>query len=275
MVDYNMSMAPVNPLGGFLQGWQIGEALKQQRAAQERQAAQQRMAQRMQQALGSLRPDSGPMEFAALVDQFPDLAEPLTKQYGTFDTARKTALFDAGQRAFSLLQPGAEGMGGADAAAADLEQSAIAFENSNQPAVAKQLRDAAKGVKMNPGAARQTLGMMLAFADPDKFKKIGDAVGQKDLTGFQKDLAASGIDPESDEGKRLARQYVQNRVDPIVTMETPTGAQFIGPMSEYQRRYGGGGAPRKLPVVSSKEQFDALPSGTEFVAPDGSVRRKP
>ena len=40
-----------------------------------------------------------------------------------------------------------------------------------------------------------------------------------------------------------------------------------------------GGAPaaqQAAPIkVTSKEQFAALPSGTTFVAPDGSVRTKP
>ena len=32
---------------------------------------------------------------------------------------------------------------------------------------------------------------------------------------------------------------------------------------------------RNLPTVASDEQFNALPSGTDFVDPDGNIRRKP
>jgi hypothetical protein len=57
---------------------------------------------------------------------------------------------------------------------------------------------------------------------------------------------------------------------------------------EMRRRFGGGsktetdskgekagGAPAKPGKVSTKAEFDALPSGAEFIAPDGSHRRKP
>lgn len=276
MQPFDYTINAVNPTQAFMQSFQAGNVIAQAQAARQQQEAQKQQAMRLQNALSGLGPNATPADFMGLVQQFPDLAEPLTKQYRTFDDARKNGLFSAGERAFMLLRPGADGAINVDSAVASLEESAAAFENSGQPDIAKQLRDSAKAARINPGAARTALGTMLAFADPDKFKKVGDALGQGELTGFQKDLAASGVDPNSPEGKELAKRYVQNRVDPIVTMETPSGAQFIGPMSEYQRRYGASGAaPKRLPTISSKAQFDALPSGTEFVAPDGSVRRKP
>lgn len=277
MQPFDYTINAVNPTQAFMQSFQAGSAIAQQQAARQQQETQRQQAARLQNALSGLGPNANSGDFMALVQQFPDLAEPLTKQYRTFDDARKNGMFSAGERAFMLLRPGADGAIAVDGAVASLEESAAAFENSGQPDIAKQLRDSAKAARLNPAAARTALGTMLAFADPDKFKKVGDALGQGELTAFQKNLAAANIDPASDEGKRLSRQYVQNQVDPIVTMETPSGAQFIGPMSEYQNRYGGAPAtaPRRLPSPKSKAEFDALPSGADFVAPDGSVRRKP
>ncbi len=237
---------------------------------------QQQQAQRLQVVLGQLGPNATPADYQGLISQFPDLVKPLTERYQGFDDARKNALFGAGEKAFMLLRPGADGTIDAEAAAAALDTSAAAFDNSNAPDIAKQLRDAAKGVRMNPGAAKQSLGMMLAFSDPERFKKVGDAIGAGDLTGFQKDLAAAGIDPTSDEGKTLARDFVRNKVDPIVTMETPNGRQFIGPQSVYMERFGAGaGTPQRLPTVSTDAQYDALPSGAQFLDPRGNVRSKP
>lgn len=276
MEPFNYSINTPNPNAIFAQAFQTGAGIRQQQEAQQTQAMQRQQAERMAAALGQLGPNATPADYQGLISQFPDLVKPLTERYQGFDDARKNAMFGAGEKAFMLLRPGADGTIDAEAAATALETSAAAFENSNAPDIAKQLRDSAKGVRMNPGAAKQSLGMMLAFSDPERFKKIGDAMGQGDLTGFQKDLAAAGIDPNSEQGRTLAKDFVRNKVDPIVTMETPSGRQFIGPQSVYMERFGAGaGTPQRLPVISSKAAFDALPSGSEFVAPDGSVRRKP
>ncbi len=276
MEPFNYTINAPNPNAIFQQAFQTGAIMRQSQDVAQAQQAQRQQAERMAAALGQLGPNATPADYQGLISQFPDLVKPLTERYQGFDDARKNALFGAGQQAFMLLRPGADGAIDAEAAAASLERSADAFDNSNAPDIAKQLRDSAKGVRMNPGAAKTSLGMMLAFSDPERFRKVGDAMGQGELTGFQKDLAAAGIDPNSEEGRAAAKDYVRNRVDPIVTMETPSGRQFIGPQSVYMERFGAGaGTPQRLPVISSKAAFDALPSGTEFVAPDGSVRRKP
>nr|WKF58832.1 hypothetical protein HUO10_003333 [Paraburkholderia busanensis] len=46
--------------------------------------------------------------------------------------------------------------------------------------------------------------------------------------------------------------------------------RFLSPSA--RKLEGSGSAPKK---IASKAEFDALPSGTEFIAPDGSRRRKP
>ncbi len=275
MEPFNYTINTPNPNAIFAQAFNTGAGIRQQQEAQQAQAMQRDQAQRMATALSQLGPNATPADYQGLISQFPDFVKPLTERYQSFDDARKNALFGAGEKAFMLLRPGADGTIDAEAAAAALETSAAAFENSNAPDIAKQLRDAAEGVRMNPGAAKQSLGMMLAFSDPERFKKVGDAIGAGDLTGFQKDLAAAGIDPTSDEGKTLARDFVRNKVDPIVTMETPSGRQFIGPQSVYMARFGAGAAPpQRLPVVTNDAQYAAVPVGTDYVDDRGNVRTK-
>ena len=92
-----------------------------------------------------------------------------------------------------------------------------------------------------------------------------------ELTAFAKDLRMRNIDVNSPLGQELYMQYIQNKIDPIVEMDTPSGRKFVGRESEYFRRFGGGSERR----ITSKAEYDALPPGTEFIAPDGVRRVKP
>jgi hypothetical protein len=68
---------------------------------------------------------------------------------------------------------------------------------------------------------------------------------------------------------------VQLKIDPIVEMETPDQGKFVGPQSEYYRRYGTGASPNKLPPVATKAQYDALPPGAPYLdMRDGKPKRK-
>ena len=259
-----------------MQGIQMGQAGRAMQAQAEEQRRLADKNRRLNEALAKLGPNARYEDYMAQVDANPDLADILLGQQKTFSDARKNALFSAGEDAFMLLRPDPNGVISPDAAIAKLEEKAQAFENSRQPDIAKQLRDAAQGIKINPAAARNTLGTMLAFSDADKFKKINDAIGQSEMTAFQKDLEAAGIPRNSQRGRELAEAYAVNRADPLVEMETPTGVIFKGPRSEYFRRFGpNADAPKILPTPKSQAEFDALPPGSEFVAPDGNIRRKP
>ena len=96
-----------------------------------------------------------------------------------------------------------------------------------------------------------------------------------ELTSFAKDLRMRNIDINSPQGQQLYTQYIQNKIDPIIEMDTPSGRKFVGRESEYFRRFGGGAPSPTVPSPRTKEEYDALPPGTEFIAPDGSRRQKP
>lgn len=264
---YNYSIDIESPGQAFLKGMQIGQA---GRAAQAKAAEQEREAdklRRLNAALAKLGPNATYADYMAEVRANPDLADLLLGQQKTFSDARKNAMFGAGEQAFMLLRPDAQGNISPDAAIAKLEESALAFENSGESDIAKQLRDSAQGIRVNPAAARGVLGTMLAFADADRFKKISEAAGiGGELTSFQKDLIAAGIDPNGTEGRSLSEQYARGRADPIVEIETPDGSGiFRGPFSEYQRRYGyaaGAAGPAKQPQSQTRvfSNVTALPA---------------
>lgn len=237
---YNYSLNIASPTQAFMQGMQIGQAgrANEQEIAQQQREAER--ATRLQTVLGNLGPDATYADYMAQVRANPDLAEVLLGQQQQFNDARRNALFNVGSQAFAMLRPGLDGSINPEQAIAALEQNATAFENSGETDVARQLRDSASALRINPAAGRTVIGTMLAFSDPDRFRTISQALGgDQELTTFQKDLVAAGIDPDSQQGRSLSQQYVEGRVDPIVEIATPDGSSiFRGPFSEYRRRYG-------------------------------------
>lgn len=225
---YNYTLDIASPGESFLKGMQIGQA---GRAAQARAAEQEREAdkvRRLNAALAQLGPNANYEDYMAQVRANPDLADLLLGQQKTFSDARKNALFGAGEQAFMLLRPDAQGNVSADAAIAKLEESALAFENSGEPDVAKQLRDSAQGIRTNPLAARNVLGTMLAFADADKFKKINDAIGTKDeKTSFQQDFEFI----KNTFGDTAAAEFAQYGRSGIVSVPLGDGRTYVGPAS--------------------------------------------
>lgn len=257
---YNYTLDIASPGDAFLKGMQIGQA---GRAAQARAAAQEEEAsklRRLNAALAQLGPNASYEDYMAQVRANPDLAEMLLGQQKTFSDARKNALFGAGEQAFMLLRPDAQGNISADAAIAKLEESALAFENSGEPNVAKQLRDSAQGIRVNPAAARNVLGTMLAFADADKFKKINDAVGSKDeRTAFQQDFDFI----KKTFGDAAAAEFAQFGRSGIVSIPLGDGRTYVGP-------------PSMAPGASRwRQQQGAAPAPTgqqpETVTPEGAA----
>jgi hypothetical protein len=263
---YDYSLNVPSPFAAFTQGMQVGQAGRANEQAIAQQQREAERATRLQTVIGSLGPDATYADYMAQVRANPDLAEVLLGQQQQFNDARRNALFNAGSQAFATLRPGLDGSINPEQAIAALEQNAAAFENSGETDVARQLRDSAQGIRANPAAARAVLGTMLAFSDPDRFRTISQALGgEQELTTFQKDLMAAGIDPASDTGRNLARQYAEGRADPIVEMTTPDGTGiFRGPFSEYRRLYGNvnaivgdtsipSGSPLQPPVARSPQ----------------------
>lgn len=62
-----------------------------------------------------------------------------------------------------------------------------------------------------------------------------------------------------------AQEPVKLAFDPLGRPRDPYTAAIINPVAKLLN----------LPTVASDEQFDALPSGTQFVDPDGNIRSKP
>ena len=118
------------------------------------------------------------------------------------------------------------------------------------------------------------LPMTIQLAQSDE-KLYGTLFGAGEMTAFQKNLMAAGIDPASPRGRMLSEQFAINQADPLVEVETPNRGKFVGPRSEYFRRYGEGApAPSTVPAPKSEAEYNALAPGAQYRAPDGSLKVK-
>jgi len=85
------------------------------------------------------------------------------------------------------------------------------------------------------------------------------------LTNYRRDAALNAI-------KRYNTQIDDGKLNDYFEVIGQTPSRFDVP----QRGGAGGGQAQSAPVaINSDSEYDALPSGATFVAPDGTTRRKP
>lgn len=156
-----------------------------------------------------------------------------------------------------------------DQAAAELKNGNVQGLNRLAQTLAEQTGssvptnfESVKGIVADE-VTKAVLGGPGGVGDREKAQKIFDKVKSPDqLAGAIKEIKAL----MKGQLRGLQRQYEQS-----------TGMKdfdrFLSPSARGLDEGGaGGGAPKK---IASKAEYDALPSGAEFIAPDGSRRRKP
>ena len=220
-----------SPQDAFQSSFVFGQRIAAQQAAQQ-QAQQKAMeAQQARAAMQAVYDNPTPenlsrfyMAHPAYKEQFEAARQPLT------DAAKADDL-DFSSRALALLTNGATEEANA------LMQSRIKAlkETPGREDEAARTEAVAQMFAKQPQAGKVLLAMKMAAIDPKLYETI---YGKTEMTGFQKDLLAAGVDPNSPEGKAKAAEYVALKTDPIVQMPTPSGGQFIGRQSEYYRMFG-------------------------------------
>ena len=211
---YNYSFDLPNPTEVFLKSFQLGQALKKQ--ALERQTQERRTA-----VYAGLGPNSTYQDYMSAIKQLPEDREDLLATMKSMGEAKRTALFDAGGKAFALLNTGPDGAIDPTSAVGKLEEHAAAFDNSGDAETAKQLRDAAEAIKLNPAQGRNVLGTMLAITDPEKFRAVAEVRDNK----FAEDI--NNLTPLV--GAEAARALVVGReaAKGVVAVTGPDGTNFM------------------------------------------------
>jgi hypothetical protein len=260
---YNYNVA--SPMAGFAQGLNVGNLLDEQRKAREVERRTREGEAALLAAFEGGTPTTE--QINNLVLKNPAIADRAKQAYAMRTAPQREA--DERQRTelYMLMRSG-----DTEAVKARMRTFADAARNSGQERQAAQAEANLRVYEQNPNAGMISIGAAIAATNFELWKKLTET---DTFTSFQKDLIAAGIDPKSAEGIKQSKLFVQNRTDPIVTMETPKGGQFIGPMSEFQKRYGiapAGAVPLK--TVSNAAQYEALPPGSQFLDPQGNIRTK-
>jgi hypothetical protein len=231
------------PQEAFLNTIKLREAYLQQQQAREE-------ARNMQADLAAYTSAPTPQKLADLHLKYPALKESLNAYTQTLSDADKRTTTEFATQAFGLNRAGKT-----EDVLSLFDRYITGAETSGRTDIARVMRDAKDTYsKIEDQNAREGLiGSVLAGTGKDGldlYDKIWNASGANEQTTFQKDLAAGGIDPESEEGRKKARQFAELKIDPIVEMETPSGEKFVGRESVYFSLYG---------INAEKPQAKTLP----------------
>lgn len=239
--DYSVE----SPQAAFQSAYAFGQNIAARQAAQQAAQLKARQAAQAKQAMQMVYDNPTPENVSKFYMAYPEYKEQFESARKPLTDAAKADDLDFSSRAMILLSNDKT-----EEADRLLQDRITALKNTpgkEQEAAATEA--IAKAIKADPKMGRQIFGMKIAAADPDLYKTV---FAQADMTGFQKDLLAAGIDPNSEQGKAKAAEYVGLKVDPIVQMPTPSGGQFVGKQSEYYRMFGQNAPapqPKELPKV--------------------------
>lgn len=256
---FNYTIA--SPNEAFQKAYAFGAALS------EREKAAKRV-QDAQAALQSISTDRTPENIAKQLLMFPELKEQVTTSEAILSESERNTANQLRAEVISLFKAGKP-----ELARARLEAQAQAYANTpGKEKEAQAAQTMLKGFDLNPDAVILPMSIQLAQSDEKLYKNLFE---NSEMTAFQKNLVAAGIDPKSPRGIMLSENFAINQADPLVEIETPTGGKFVGPRSEYFRRYGENApTPSSVPAPKSQIEYDALPAGTQYRAPDGTLKVK-
>jgi hypothetical protein len=256
------------PQEAFLNTIKLREAYLQQQSAREQ-------ARRMEMDLADYTSAPTPQKLADLHLKYPALKESLNAYTQTLSDADRKTTTEFATQAFGLNRAGKT-----EDVLSLFDRYITGAEASGRTDIARVMKDAKETYsKIEDQNAREGLiGSVLAGTGKDGldlYDKIWNASGSNELTAFQKNLVAAGIEPNSERGRQMAEQFAVNQADPLVELETPSGGKFVGPRSEYFRIYGADAPrPNVVPSPKSQAEYEALAPGTQYRAPDGSLKVK-
>jgi len=233
-------------------GLQLGQ--QQRKLELQQQQAMQR-AQQMQRDIAAWRGDMSPERTANLLMQYPELKDQITSARTVLSDAAKKDSLGFMSKALMLSRAGAD-----DRFMEFVNQRAGALRASGKEDAAKEM-EASLGVwKLDKKAGEGMLSLGIAAEDPDLYDKV---FKQGEKTTMEKEYDA--ISARS--GKVAAdtwwdAQITKDKLIPVAGVGLFNAADFAGQK------------PESLPMPKSAAERDALPNGTRYIAPNGSVMTK-
>ncbi|HEY8878273.1 MAG TPA: hypothetical protein VIN03_11955 [Roseateles sp.] len=161
----NYSLDVQQPFQAALQGYQVGSAIQANQIQQAQQQAALAQQQQMRADLAQLSANPTPQGISAAVIKYPQLSEHFKRANDMLTTQQQ----DAQSKALLPIYFAAQS-GNTDVAKQKLLDRAAALENSGMAGDAKEARDMASLIDLNPKGATVMLGGYLAHTlGPEKF----------------------------------------------------------------------------------------------------------
>lgn len=256
-----------DPGQAFAQAFQQAQ---QQRVLQQQQMQAQSRQEQYQQFVQRLRTDRSPETMSEFMLAFPEQADAITKAFEPLDAAKKQSQIGFYGQALSALD-----RGDVDTAKQVVQSRLEAARNTiGSEQEAKELEYGLSMLDSNPDALRDGLASAVFTLDPKRYEALYANKGLNLDTAIIKNLVAEGFEVGSPEFKEEMRKERSK-----VTVTLPGGGFFSGPADELKQMLGGTLPPDAqrgpIPSPKSKAEFDALPAGAKFKAPDGTIRTKP
>lgn len=241
--------------------------LQQQKAAEDARLAKEKATQ-MEADLKDYTTAPTPQKLANLHLRYPALKESLNAYTQTLSDADKKTTTEFATQAFGLNRAGK-----ADQVLSLFDTYIQAAADINRPDMVRVLTDSKDTYsKIDDPAAREALiGSVLASTGKeglDLYDKIWASNLDLD-TSVIKNIVALGYKPGTPEFKAELRKQMDK-----ITITRPDGTFIQGTPDEIRDVLGQGGG-KVLPRVTSQEEANRLPPGTEFIGPDGRVYRVP
>lgn len=256
-----------DPGQAFTQAFQQAQ---QQRVLQQQQQAQMDQQQRFAQWQERLRTDYRPETLAQFGLEFPQQAKAVQEAFAPLQKAERENRFKFNSQVFDALSK-------KDVSRAKeiLTQRIAAAKNTmGRDQEVAELEYWLPELDRDPDAAISALAKTMYFDDAEAYKALYENKGLNLDTAIIKNLVAEGFEVGSPEFKEEMRKERSK-----VTVTLPGGGFFSGPADELKQMLGGTLPPDAqrgpIPSPKSKAEFDALPAGAKFKAPDGTIRTKP
>lgn len=259
-INYMAQIPQVNLAQSLGEGLRLGAGIREMQEKREaaQQAAQQAAQMKQQLAADLAAAQANPTQstWANMITKYPQFREAFGDASKMYGQERVDNEFFAGAEVSNALEKG-----DVNAASMALDTIIEARKNSKQPVgVYEQVRESLKSNDIK-GAQSRT-NSALAFLDPDKFKKIADATGNKVAEGYEV------ITPEKVKtlglpaGNTYQRNTKTGKIESLGTtgerfeIIDPAGVKALGlPAGTYQKdvntgkitAVGGGGVTVNLP----------------------------
>jgi hypothetical protein len=260
--DYSIAS---NPRQIFL------ESVALQRAEQDRRAKLERQ-KSLQTDLAALMEKPDTQSFASFYLKYPEAKEQVEGYRKMMDEGDQKAILEASQTAFILNRENRP-----EDVNKLFDERIEALKNSKRPALAQTFEraKATYNTTTDPKAREAVLSTIIYnYGGGEAHEKIFGTDVKLD-TSIIKNLIAEGLEPGSPEFKEALKRDREK-----ISVNLPNGGFFSGTPDELQAILGGRPMPTNvqkgpLPKPKTKADFDRLPVGASYEAPDGSIRTKP